>query len=72
MRLRYPSGNATACRLQDKTHAHAEARQHVDQAVRAEEIDAAAQQIADTRLSDLQHLAAWTWVSSRATSVFWS
>ena len=31
------SRDATARRLQDKTHAHAEPCQHIDQAVRAEE-----------------------------------
>jgi hypothetical protein len=49
------SRDATARRLQDKTHAHAEPCQHIDQAVRAEEIDTAAQQVADARLSDVQH-----------------
>jgi hypothetical protein len=66
------SCDAAAGRLQDKAHVHTEVRQHVDQPIRAEQIDAAAQQIADTRLSDMQQLTAWTWVSSRAASVFWS
>lgn len=49
-----PSRHPTARRLQDKAHAHAESRQHVDQAVRTEQIDASSEQIADARLSDVQ------------------
>lgn len=52
------SRRATTHRLQDEAqaHAHAEARQHANQVVGANEIDAAAQQVCDTRLRDPQEL----------------
>jgi hypothetical protein len=52
------SRNATARRLQDKADTDVQARQHVDKAIRAEEVDASAQQVADTGLGNLRELAA--------------
>ena len=43
-------------RLHDQPHANSKPGQHVDQSVRAEQIDATAEEIADSRLGDPQHL----------------
>ena len=48
------SSDAPARRLQDETNVHAEARQHVNQAISTEQIDSPTQEITDAGLGDAQ------------------
>lgn len=53
---RRPSGHLLRPRrLDDQTDPYAEPRQHVDQGIGAEQIDATTQEVADARLRDAKH-----------------